>query len=82
MNPVLFESPPGRVPRWEITRYSTTDPTLIRFVKHGRASKLLDQVARWHGGRWDPARWQPGAKVPKDIMRVVLGELVRQEVVS
>ena len=81
MNPVLFESPTGRVPRWEITRYSTTDPSLIRFVKFGR-TKLLDQVARWHGGRWDPARWCPDGKVPRDIMRQVVGELVRQEVAS
>ncbi len=80
MTPVLFESPAGRVPRWEITRYSTTDSSLIRFVKHGRASKLLDQVARWAGGRWDPARWCPDGKVPRDVMRVVCGELQRQEV--
>lgn len=79
MTPVLFESPAGKVPRWEITRYSTTDPTLIRFAKFGR-TKLLDQVARWAGGRWDPARWCPDGKVPRDILRQVCGELVRQEV--
>lgn len=80
MSSVLFESPAGRVPRWEITRYSPTDPSLIRFVKHGRTSKLLDQVSRWAGGRWDPSRWVPDGKVPRDILRQVVGELVRQEV--
>ena len=63
-------------------RYSPTDPSLIRFVKHGRTSKLLDQVSRWAGGRWDPSRWVPDGKVPRDIMRQVVGELVRQEVVG
>lgn len=81
MNPVLFESPAGRVPRWQISRYSETNPTLIRFCKWGRSgAKCLDQVARWHGNRWDPARWCPDGKVPRDVMRVVTGELVRQEV--
>lgn len=82
MPTVLFESSTGRVPSWRVERYSTTDPSLIRFVKHGRTSKLLDQVARWAGGRWDPSRWVPDGKVPKDILRQVVGQLSRQEVVQ
>lgn len=82
MTPVLFESPAGKVPRWRVEQYSEADPTLIRFVKWGRTgSKCLDQIGRWIGGRWDPARWVPGDRVPKDIMRVVVGEILRREVV-
>ena len=80
MTPVLFESPAGRVPSWRVERYSPTDQSLIRFAKWGRTSKLLDQVSRWAGRRWDPSRWVPDGKVPRDIMRQVVGELVRQEV--
>ncbi len=71
----IYASPPGAVPRWEITHYND-DPSLIRFVKWGRAMKRLDQVARWSGGRWDPARWVPSDQtVPRDIMRQVIGRL-------
>ena len=74
----IFVSPPAAVPRWEIT-YHNDDLSLIRFVKWGRTTKLLDQVARWSGNRWDPARWVPTDRaVPKDIMRQVVGRL-RQE---
>ena len=82
MTPVLFESPAGKVSSWRVERYSTTDPTLIRFVKHGRTTKLLDQVARWTGSSWDVSRWVPDGKVPRDILRQVCGELVRQGVAS
>lgn len=81
MTPVLFESPSGKVPRWRVEQYSDADPTLIRFVKWGRSgAKCLDQVGRWTGSSWDPSRWVPDAKVPRDVMRVVTGELVRREV--
>lgn len=76
----IYTSPTGKVPRWEISYYNETDPSLIRFVKYGRTTKLLDQVARWRGNRWDPARWCPDGKVPKDVMRQVVGELLRREV--
>lgn len=78
----IYESPQGQQPRWVISHYNDCDPSLIRFVKHGRTSKQLDQVARWISGRWDPARWVPGDRVPKDIMRQVVGRLRQLEVAS
>lgn len=78
---VIYESPPGVFPSWRVERYSEADPTLIRFTKHGRTTKLLDQVARWVGGRWDPARWVPRVPtVPDSVLRVVTGELLLLEV--
>lgn len=76
----IYESAQGQQPRWVISLYNDRDPSLIRFVKYGRSSKLLDQVARWTGSGWDPSRYVPNAKVPREIMRLVVGALRRQEV--
>lgn len=77
----IYESPQGQQPRWVISHYNDRDPSLIRFVKYGRTgAKLLDQVCRWTCGGWDPSRYVPDAKVPREIMRLVVGALRRQEV--
>lgn len=80
----LFLSPPGRFPCWQVERYNRNiDPSLIRFVKLGAARKHLDQVARWTANGWDPARWVPNDRqVPREVMRQVVGRLVREEVMS
>lgn len=81
MPPVLFESSTGRVPSWRVKRYGNPDLGLICFIKDDGATTLY-KVARWAGGRWDPSRWVPDGKVPRDILRQVVGQLSRQEVVQ
>ena len=48
---------------WTITRQpnGTTNPFLVRFLRHNGQRKLLDQVAEWHwiADRWCHHRWTP-----------------------
>lgn len=82
MSQILFESPRGRVPRWRVTchPFGGCDPWLVAFEKWGRTTKVVDKIARWTGSSWDPSRWVPDQKVPRDVMRSVIGELLRLEV--
>jgi hypothetical protein len=76
----IYSTPPGLTPRWRVEQYGP-DPGQVRFVKWGQTTKLLDQVARWAGGRWDPSRWVPQSpQVPKQILMEVTAEMVRREV--
>lgn len=80
----LYLSPPGTFPRWQVEHYNDDRPDLIRFAKWGRSgTKGLDQVARWVSAGWDSSRWAPKPPtVPAPVLRAVMAELVRREVVG
>lgn len=81
---VIFESPPGVHPRWQVEQYHEDHRDLIRFTKWGRTgAKGVDQVAKWCGSCWDSSRWVPKPPtVPAPVLRAVMAELVRREVVG
>ena len=61
-------------PWWTVERQPgfTTDPMVVRFLKHNGSRKLLDQTARWTGDGWDPKRWAPAhPQVPKTLLDIV-----------
>lgn len=80
---VIFESPPGTFPRWQVELYSDDRPDLISFAKWSQSGCRLDQVARWVSAGWDSSRWVPKPPtVPAPVLRAVMAELVRREVVG
>ncbi|MEB3360589.1 MAG: hypothetical protein VKI42_00510 [Synechococcaceae cyanobacterium] len=80
---LIFETPPGTSPRWRVEQYHEDHPQLIRFVRWNRTGKSLDQVARWAVAGWDSSRWVPKPPtVPAPVLRAVMAELVRREVVG
>lgn len=81
---MIYESPDGISPRWRVEHYSEDQRDLIRFARWGRSgSKGLDQVARWVSAGWDSSRWVPKPPtVPAPVLRAVMAELVRREVVG
>jgi hypothetical protein len=79
---VIYETPPGVLPRWKVEHYQG-HPDLIRFARWNRNGKTLDQVGRWIAAGWDSSRWVPKPPtVPAPVLRVVMAELVRREVVG
>lgn len=80
---VIHESPPGVLPRWTVEQYHEDFPDLVRFVRRNRTGKTLDQVAKWCGSCWDSSRWVPKPPtVPAPVLRAVMAELVRREVMG
>lgn len=81
----IYDSGAGEGTRWRITHYnSAPGSSLIHFQKWGRSgSKSLDQVARWVSAGWDSSRWVPRPPtVPAPVLRAVMAELVRREVMG
>jgi hypothetical protein len=56
--------------RWEVTSWRVGSLRLVRFMKHSKTAKLLDQTASWTNDRWDTSRWTP-LRVPRHIVSTV-----------
>lgn len=80
---LIYESPDGISPRWRVEHYNDDRPDLIRFAKWSQSGCRLDQVARWVSAGWASSRWVPKPPtVPAPVLRAVMAELVRREVVG
>ena len=78
MSVVIHRDTHDRVygPRWVVERMpgNVTDPYVVRFVKFGTVSKLLDRTAKWSGDGWEQngRRWWPREpQVPKTLLAIV-----------
>jgi hypothetical protein len=84
MTQLIFTSDhsPADGPTWTVTQQpgQTTSPHLVEFVKRGRASRLLDQVALWDpiARQWSANRWVPKPPtVPKWLLAKVEAHMQR-----
>jgi hypothetical protein len=72
---VLHEHTQDQI-RWRVSIHPEIDRgpgiTAVRFLKHGKRSKLLDQI-----GEWSPQGWRsaPGPRVPKVLIERIEREL-------
>jgi hypothetical protein len=64
---------PSHAPKWHVMvdPMTTGRHDLVRFVKWGQQSKLLDRVAEWADGGWLPTRWVPQSpQVPVGVLKI------------